>query len=103
MTKDLGERIVLAGIMGKVDAEEMHAMLQVAAGAPLFRPSQRDAQGRHVIVEGTPLQTLDSEGNPILTDRNYLLEGKPVRIRGERFGSGNLMDTWYWLTISIQT
>lgn len=39
----------------------------------------------------------DTEGNYLMRDRKYLLNGELVRIKDWKFGSGNLLDRYYWV------
>jgi hypothetical protein len=49
------------------------------------------------ISEMVSAPVLDTEGNYLVIGNKYLLGNNPVRITDMKFGSGNIMDTYYWV------
>lgn len=93
---ELGVSIMRAAIEGQVnDPEQLQAILAVAAGAPLLReipsPTERPAG------IGIFHSVLDADGNLLEAGRNYSHDGKKIKVLREEFGSGNILDTFYWV------
>lgn len=51
-----------------------------------------------VLKDPSTLPVEDADGNPLIIDQVYIKpSGGKFRVTGCRFGSGNIMDTWYWV------
>ncbi len=87
---DLLQNIARANVTGKMSSEEMGAALEVLAGAPILRSTEKNPLNSREIY-----MAQDAEGNPLVAGRNYLLRGKKVKVLREQFGSGNFLDTYY--------
>ena len=70
---------------GITDPETIEAVRRVESSGNLFNDP-----------ETIPVE--DEDGNLLLVNHVYLRpDGKKLRITKCRFGSGNMMDTWYWV------
>ncbi len=89
---DLETKILFEGAKGSIEPEEANAMLKVLSGAPLLTevPSGVDKTlGKDHIH-----QTLDVNGNVLVSGDNYMFHDQKIKVLKEEFGAGNMLDTY---------
>ncbi len=105
MDKDeqLRASIMLFGGSGQIPEDEAHAMLNSLSTGSLFRsvPSEADkALGKNRIY-----QTLDVNGEALVSGTNYQYGDKKIKVLREEFGSGNMLDVYmrvYFIDDSLE-
>lgn len=75
---------------GEIDDQELGAILEVQNGHPILKDGSKNSLNATTITE-----TLDAEGNVLIAGENYLFRNEKVKILREKFGCGNIMDTYY--------
>ena len=91
---DLRAEVLLGAALGKIAPDAVGPIFEVLdQGAPLLRPTALDRS-----LGTKPMCAVeDANGQKLVPGGLYLLDGKKVKVLSEDYGSGNLMDTWYWV------
>ncbi|HEY9643511.1 MAG TPA: hypothetical protein V6C57_23685 [Coleofasciculaceae cyanobacterium] len=77
------DKAVRAAMMGQIDAEQLEVINTAAAHGDIFK--------------GEAFPVVDADGDRLIKDQVYLYRGEKVRVTNCVFGSGNIMDCWYWV------
>ena len=77
------DKAIQAAMTGRIDAEQLEAINTVEVHGDIFK--------------GEAFPVVDQDGDRLVKDKIYLWRGERVRVTHCQFGSGNMMDCWYWV------
>lgn len=99
----LGAQIIFASAKGDLDLDAGAAMLAVLSGAPLLRAVPNEAE-RSLGVSQI-YETLDANGDVLVSGKNYIYQGKKIKVLRESSGAGNILDRYqriFYLNSSLE-
>lgn len=95
--------IIQAFLGGVVGEKEAMGLLQIANGKPLLREVPAPGSMAEKLGMQAGFATLDLDGNALISGKNYIdKNGKKVKVLREQFGSGNILDTYYYVYLLNQ-
>ena len=90
--ENLRAKILLAGASGAIEPEAAHAMMGILSGEPLLKSSPDGID--KALGKDTIYQSLDIQGNVLISGNNYLFGEQKVKVLREQQGAGNMLDVY---------
>lgn len=84
MSDDMMQNSYLLAALGQIDDRALEAINNACVHGEILKNEDLSP-------------VLDTDGNRLVRDSIYLYRGKRCRITDWKFGSGNFMDTYYWV------
>lgn len=96
----LHQNIFRAFLTNAINEKEAFALLQIVNGKPLMTEILELNSTEAKLGMTAGFATIDAEGFPLVCGKVYRkLNGNKVKVLREMFGSGNIMDTYYYIYV----
>jgi hypothetical protein len=77
------DKAIHSAMLGQIGTEELEAINTAIVHGELFK--------------GEAFPVVDEDGDRLIKNQIYLYRGQRVRLTDCVFGSGNILESWYWV------